>query len=619
MAANNALQLSSINFDGIKDNLKTFLQNQTELEDYDYESSTMQILLNLLAYNTYMNSYYLNMVANESFLDSAQLRNNVVSRAKMLGYTPRSARGTAATVQLVITPTDSPSSITIDKNKKFRAAIDGVNYIFVNPEAKVINADSQGIFSTNIDLVEGRPLTHKYTVSTVNPVKYVIPNENVDLDSLVVTVQESAEDSSVITYTEGSDLTNVTGDSYVYFIDENIDGKYELKFGDNILGRQLNDGQVINIDYRVCNGEATRGASIFTAVDTIDGYSTIAVNTVSAAQSGGSRETIQSIKFNAPKNYQTQNRAVTRKDYQALITNFFTDIQAVSVWGGEDNNPPIYGKVYISLKPREALLLADDRKRRIKDYLLEKSVLTIEPEVVDPSYLYVKPALTVKYNPELTSLTSGQLNDAISNAIINYETNKIGLFDQDYIESELTRDIYTVSSAITSIQIDTMMEKTFTPNTSAATTYRIPFNNEIHNYEDTTKPFNISSSKFTYDGNSNSYFDDDGLGNIRVYTPTTTGERTYLNSTAGTVTYSTGLIILNSLLITDYDGAEVRITADPDKEDISPVRNQLLLIKDASIDLFNTKLKKTVATISSINTEGVTTSIAEDGVLTTVY
>jgi len=630
MAANNALQLSSINFDGIKSNLKAFLQNQTELEDYDYESSTMQILLNLLAYNTYMNSYYLNMVGNEMFLDSAQIRTNVVSRAKMLGYTPRSARGATATVQVTITPGDSPSTITIDKNKRFRATIDGTNYIFVNPDAKVINANPQGIFSTNIDIVEGQPLTHRYTVSSVNPVRYVIPNDNVDTTGITVRVQESSANSSVTTYTLASDLINVTGDSTVYFLDENIDGRYELTFGDNVLGKQLNDGNVVNIDYRVCNGVDARGASVFSAVDQIDGYSDITTATVSAAQGGASKENIQSIKYNAPKNYQAQNRAVTRKDYETLVKNFFADIQAVSVWGGEDNTPPIYGKVYLSVKPRSSLLLAEDRKQNIVDYLVEKNVLTIEPELVDPTYVYVRPQVTVKYNPDLTSLSSGAMVNAITNGIINYEANKLGLFAQSYIGSDLGRDIYNLSDAITSVSTDITIKKKIVPNTTVRTTYRIPFNRPLLNItggaglriSPASHPgqgLTLSSTAFTYNGRIKTYFDDDGFGNVRTYYVNPNGIKIYTNRLAGTIDYLTGTVILNDILITDYEGDALEIIVDPDTSDIDPLRNQLLLIADATVSLYDTKLKSTVATVSSINTEGATTTIPETGVVSTVY
>jgi len=451
MPANNALELTDINYDTIKQNLRNFLSNQSELGDYDYDSSTMQILLNVLAYNTYMNSYYLNMVGNEMFLDSAQIRSNVVSRAKMLNYTPRSAQGPTATVQVVITPTDTPDFITLPKDTKFRTTVDGTQYVFVATDTTTVNAVS-GIYSTNINITEGRPFTFRYTVSSLNPVRYIIPADNVDTRSIVVKVQNSSTDTTITTFNNAENLTTVTATTAAYFLKENEDGRYELEFGDSVLGKALNDGNIVIIDYRTCNGTAAQGANNFTSIDSIGGYSNITVNHVSRAQGGGDKETIQSIKFNAPKNYEAQGRAVTRKDYETIVKNEFADIQAVSVWGGEDNSPPIYGRVYISVKPFSGTLLAEDRKQTIADYLVDRNVLTIEPQIVDPTYLYVKPQLTVKYNPDLTTLTAGQLSTAVSNAVINYETNKLGLFGQNFIGSQLIKDIYEVNNSITSIQ-----------------------------------------------------------------------------------------------------------------------------------------------------------------------
>ena len=617
MPANNALLLSDINFDDIKSNLKTFLSNQTELGDYDYESSTMQTLLNLLSYNTYMNSYYLNMVGNEMFLDSAQIRSNIVSRAKMLNYTPRSAQGPTATVQVVITPTDTPDFITLPKDTKFRTTVDGTQYVFVATDTTTINADS-GIYSTNINITEGRPFTFRYTVSSLNPVRYIIPADNIDTRSVVVKVQNSSTDDTITTFNNAENLTTVTATTDAYFLKENEDGRYEIEFGDNILGKALNDGNIVIIEYRTCNGTAAQGANNFTSVDSIDGYSNVTVNHVSRAQGGGDKESVQSIKFNAPKNYEAQGRAVTRRDYETLVKNQFADIQTVSVWGGEDNNPPVYGRVYISVKPFSGTLLAEDRKQTIADYLIDRNVLTIEPQIVDPTYLYIKPSLTVKYNPDLTTLTPGQISTAITNAINNYETNNLGLFGQNYINSQLIRDVYKVNSSITSIQTDVKMEKLFKPNTSVLTKYTINFNNALFNPHAGHK-YAISSSKFTYNGEANSYFDDDGNGNLRVYTPTSTGTRTYINLNVGSVNYLTGVVTINDLLITAYEGDAIAVTADPDKADVDGLRNQLLLIKDATISLFDTNLQSTVSTISSINTEGTTTTIPETGVITTVY
>ena len=618
MAANNVLQLSGINFDDIKDNLKNFLSSQKELEDYNYDSSTMQILLNLLAYNTYQNNFYLNMVANEMFLDSAQIRANIVSRAKMLGYTPLSSKGAAATIQVTITPDDSPTTITINENTQFRSQIDGKNYIFVNPEAKVINADSSGVFSTNLSVREGLPLNHKFNVDSDDEKRFIIPNDNVDTGSLKVTVQESAANSNVILYSNAVDLTQVGADTAAYFLNENEEGRYELLFGDGVLGKKLFNGNVINVGYRVVNGPKADSAATFTNVTTVGGYSTVAVAVNTAAEGGADRESIQSIKFNAPKNYEAQNRAVTIKDYEALVKNQFPDLQTVSVWGGEDNSPPVYGKAYISVKPRAGNLISQDRKNDIKSFLQNKNVLSIEPEVVDPTFLYIAPTFTVKYNPDLTSLSSGALNDKIINTIKVYENVKLGLFGKSFIGSEMTKDILTTDDSIISVQTVLQMKKQFIPSTTLTSTYRIPFSNALFNPHPGHK-YAISSTKFTYQGNANSYFDDDGNGNIRVYTLVGTTTRSYINNNVGSVDYSTGLVTLEAILIPAFDGDFITISGKPNLDDIDPLRNQILLIKDSSVSLFDTQIKNTVINTTNISTQGNSTSIPDSGVVATVY
>lgn len=619
MPANNTLELTDINFDGIKANLQNFLSNQTELGDYDYESSTMQILINLLSYNTYMNSYYLNMVGNEMFLDSAQIRNNVVSRSKMLGYTPRSAHGSKAVVQVTITPDDSPAVITIPRNTQFKSTVDGKQYIFVNEESQTMNVDSSGVYSTNLEIVEGRVFDFKYIVSTDNPQRYMIPADNVDTRSIKVTVQETTANSNVTTFLSADDITDLISSSPVYYLMESDDGRYELTFGDNILSKRLDDGNILNINYRVCNGSATNGASVFNNVSSIDGYSSVSVQYNSRSAGGGEKETIQSVKLNAPKNYEAQNRAVTHKDYEHVVKKQFADVSAVSVWGGEDNTPPIYGRVYVSVKPVSSTVLAEDRKKEIKAYLSKKNVLTIEPELVDPTYLYVKPAITIKFNPDLTSLTVGELNTVAGECLINYERNTVGLFSQSFVTSQLMREFYSSNESFSSIQIELEMEKKFVPNLTQSTTYTINFNNPIINFDNTTKEINVGSSKFTYEGNPNSYFDDDGLGNLRIYVASLSGVRTYVNRTAGTVDYINGTIIINSLLITAFEGDAITISAIPDKQDIDAIRNQLILIKDASLTLFNTRTKTNVSLVSDISTQGTNARIPESGVLTTVY
>jgi len=630
MAANNALQLTSIDFDGIKNDLKTFLSNQTELGDYNYEGSTMQILLNLLAYNTYKNSFYLNMVGNEMFLDSAQIRNNVVSRAKMLNYTPRSAQGPTATVQVTITPIDSPDSITIPADTQFTTTIDGVNYLYVNPDAAVVNANPSGVYSTNLSITEGRPFTYRFTVSTASPIRYIIPNENVDTRSIKVRVQESTSNTTQTTWNNASDYTAIAGNTQSYFLNENEDGKYELKFGDNVVGKRLNDGNIVVASYRVCNGTATQGANTFVAPNSIGGYSNITLKTAASAAGGAEQESIASIKFNAPKNYQAQNRAVTTGDYTTLIKNNFGDIGAVSVWGGQENDPPIYGKAFISVKPKTGFFISQTRKDDIQAFLANKNVMSISPELTDPTYKFVVPTLDVKYNPDLTTSTAGAIVSTIGNRVIQYELADLVAFGREYASSELIRDVYTANESISSMEITLKMMKNFIPVTTGPTTYRIPFNDPLLNVTGgvvlrippTSHPgrgLTISSSKFTYQGQASSYLDDDGFGNVRIYYIDESNVRVYTNRTAGTVNYNTGLVILNQVTITGYDGAALKVYAVPRFDNITSVRNQILAITEAKINLYDTKLKRVTSSTSNVSTQGSSATVVGSGVISTVF
>lgn len=630
MSANNALQLTSIDFDGIKNDLKAFLSNQTELGDYNYESSTMQIMLNLLAYNTYKNSFYLNMVGNEMFLDSAQIRNNVVSRAKMLGYTPRSAQGPTATVKLTITPGDTPDNITVPADTQFTTTVDGVNYVYVNPAAAVINANASGVYSTNLKITEGLPFTYRFTVDSGTPIRYVIPNENVDTRSLSIRVQSSSSNTSQTTWLPAADMTAVAGNTYAYFLDENDDGRYEIKFGDNVVGRGISDGNIVVASYRICNGTATQSANVFTTSATIDGYDDITVQTVEAATGGAQQESVASIKFNAPRDYQAQNRAVTTGDYEVLIRNNFSDIGAVSVWGGQDNDPPTFGKAFIAVKPNTGFFISENRKEDINKFLSNKSVMSTTPEIVDPTYKFIVPTITVKYNPNLTSSTAGAIVNTISNRVVQYELSDLVTFGKEYASSELIKNIYTANESISSIEIDLRMMKNFIPVTTSITTYTIPFNDPLLNITGGVvlrippaahpgRGLTVSSSRFTYENQDQSFLDDDGFGNVRIYYINESGARVYTNRTAGHVYYDTGLVTLNQVLITAYAGTALEVYVVPANESLVSVRNQILAITQAKISLYDTKEKRITSSTSNVSTQGSNATVVGSGVISTVF
>ena len=608
MAANNALQLTSVDFDGIKNDLKAFLSNQTELGDYNYESSTMQILLNLLAYNTYKNSFYLNMVGNEMFLDSAQIRSSVVSKAKMLGYTPRSGLGPEAELQLTFVPGDSPSSITINANTNFSTYIDGKYFLYTNPNALVVNANASGVYSGKLSVVEGRPFVHRFTVSSASPVRYIIPNDNVDTTYMTVRVQESASNTSITTWNRSTDITSLTANSNAYFLNETESGRYEIKFGDNIISRQVNDGNIVIVGYRVTSGSASGGANSFSASGPIGGYSNYTILTTTAASSGSDRESIDSIKLNAPKSYSAQNRTVTASDYKSVITSEFTDLQAVSVWGGEENDPPVYGKVFISAKPKRGLYISDNRKNQIINFLKDKTVLSIDTEVVDPTYLYVKPTIDIRYDPDQTASSASDIATGAQTVLQDFETKQLNLFGKEYINSNLMSDINNVNSSITSVRHAVLMEKDFKPILNTIASYKIPFNNSIYNPHIGHK-YAISSSAFTYDGRT-CYFDDDGNKALRIYTMGSGNERVYLKNNTGTVDYASGRINIDNIKITAFVGDGITILADPDIDDIKPQRNQMILFRNARINVTNNNTGVLEASVSNVTTTGTSTTTA---------
>ena len=609
MAANSVIRVADINFSDIKTSLRDYLRSQTVFNDYDFESSGLSYLLDILAYNTYHNSIYANMVANESYLDSALLRNNVVSRAKALGYIPRSAQGATAVVQANITPSGSPTSITVAENTAFITTIDGENYKFVVPNAVTIQRENAA-YSANLTLVQGEPLTHRFTVSSSNPIRYIIPNTNVDTGSIKVKVQESSANSQTVTWTLADDLGEVTANSKTFFIQENENGRYELLFGDGVFGKQLTDGNIIQASYRIVVGSDANGANNFSATSTVGGSSTFTLTTQTAAFGGANQESIASIKYNAPKSFEAQNRLVTVSDYKNAILQNNGDVQAISVWGGEDNNPPSYGEVYISVKPFNGAIISDEKKEIINTQLSSKKILSIDPVFVDATYLYVVPTVTVRYNPNVTSLDPTSVVNKVKNALVSFETENLGIFSTQFYYSKFLKKLDGSDNSIVGVLADISMQKRFVPITNAATRYTLTFNNAVyHPYAGYT--YAVSSTSFTYNGSTGRYFDDDGQGNIRIYY-FQGSSRVYVKRDAGTIDYSTGTIILDNLLITDYDGDEIKVNVVPSKENIFSVRNQIVLISDSSISLVNDNTELTVATLLDITTEGTTASLLQN-------
>jgi len=606
MAANSAINVTSLNFDNIKESMKTYIASKPEFTDYNFEGSTISMLLDLLAYNTYQNAFYTSMVGNEMFLDSALLRDSVVSRAKMLNYVPRSARGASTTLTVEITPTGAPDSVTVAKDSEFSATIDGEAYKFVTPQAYSFSSTDN--YSGTITITEGRPVTHRFTVNTNSPVRYILPNENVDTTSITVDVQTSSSDASSVRYNLASDITEVQANSAVYFLQEVEDNQYEITFGDDVIGQAPVDGNIVIANYRICNGTDGNGISSFTSPSTLGGSSTFTTLVDAATSGGANNETIESIKFNAPKNYETQNRAVLAEDYKRLILRDNGDVQSISVWGGEENNPPIYGKVYISIKPTIGNTISSQRKTEITTELKKYNVLSIDPEFVDATFLYIRPTVEVRYDSKTTTLTGPQVQTKVLNAITNFESTKLGTFDnKTFRYSQFVKAIDAADSSIVSNLTTIQIEKRFVPSLTNSTTYNVSFSNALHNPHAGHR-YAISSSAFTYRGNT-SYFDDDGNGNLRIYYITGSNTRVYTNETAGVVNYRTGLVTINSFLPSAFVGSSLSIFADSADDDVNAIRNQILLIAGANVTLIDDATTLVAATTVTATTSGVTTEI----------
>jgi hypothetical protein len=615
MAANSAINVTSLNFDAIKTSMKTYIQAKPEFTDYNFEGSTISMLLDLLAYNTYQNAFYTSMIGNEMFLDSAQLRDSVASRAKMLDYVPRSARGASTTLNVVITPTGAPNTVTVAKNSQFSATLDGESYKFVTPQAYTFSSNDS--YTGNITITEGRPVTHRFTVSSNSPVRYILPNENVDTTSITVDVQTSVGNLSSVRYNLASDITQVQANSAVYFLQEVEDSQYEIYFGDNVIGKKPDDNNIVIANYRICNGTLGNDISSFTSPSTLGGFSAF-TTTVNASTSGGAdKESIDSIKFNAPKNYDTQNRAVLSEDYKRIILRDNGDLQSVSVWGGEENTPAVYGKVFISIKPVNGFTISSQRKTEIRTELKKYNVLSIDPEFVDASFLYIKPTIAVRYNSRATTLSAVAVQTKVTNAIINFENTKLGTFDSNRFRySQFIQSIDAADSSIVSNLTLITIERRFVPSLTTSSTYNINFNNAL-NHPHAGHKYIISSSAFTYQ-NQTCYFDDDGNGNLRIYY-LLNSTRVYLNQTAGLVNYISGLVTVSSFLPTAFVGSALSIFADPTNNDVNAVRNQILLIAGATVSIVDDTTTIVAANTVTATTTGVTTQNSGSSISPSVY
>ena len=498
--ANTSLRVSELDFGSIKENLKNYLRNQAEFQDFDFEGSGMSVLLDILAYNTHYMGYYLNMVANEMFLDTAQLRNSVLSHAKALGYVPTSRQGAQAKISILVTPSnvedDVTNVLTLDKYTKFFGAdINGINHNFVAVNSNTVSKVGGTFTFSNVFVKQGEVVTQQYLMESTNTSRrFKIPSANVDLSTVQITVQESASNTYTTEYIRAEDITEVRSNSAVYFIEEDEEQKYTFYFGDDFVGQKPKNGNIIICTYLDTVGTAANNISVFTAKDQIGGLyrDNVRITTTLASYSGTEKESIEEIRFRSPIAYTVQNRAVIPTDYELLLIKDYNNIEAVSVWGGEDNDPIVYGKVFISIKPKGNYYLSNLDKERIKTELIKsRNVVTITPEIVDPDYVYLSIRVSVNYNSSKTNRTAPQIEALVRQAISDYKDRELNRFDSIFRKSKLQYYIENCEPSITGSDLKVYVQKRLTLVPNETRNYNFEFNMQLKKGDYVDKLYSI--------------------------------------------------------------------------------------------------------------------------------
>ena len=573
--SNKKINVTDLDFDQIKSNLITFLSGQSEFQDYDFEGSAMSVLLDVLAYNTHYNALYNNMAINEMFLDSARKRNSVVSLSKMLGYSPRSATSSQATVTVTVN-TNNPdvNTLVLPAYSQFNTTIDGNNYTFFNT-GSVAATSTTGVFTfQNIVITEGTPLSYNYTVDTGT--NFVIPNANVDLTTLTVRVQESQSSSVFDTFYAADSLINVDSASKVYWVKEIDDGLYEITFGDGNLGVALSNGNVVRLNYFSSSLDAPNGARVFSYSGGSLGVGvTISVVTTGFAANGAAPEDIDSIRFNAPRMYASQNRCVTADDYKAIVYSLFSDAASVSCWGGEDNNPPVYGKVYICVKPKDADQLTTTQKTQLTSSILQsRNVVSVIPVIVDPEYINIAITSTVYYNEQATTKSASDIVSLVTNTINAYDVNELDRFDGVFRYSKLSRLIDTSDPSITNNITTILLRIALIVRYNTSAQYLLNLINPIWSSGQPEESF--KSTGFYIAGSDELYYlDDDGVQYVRLFKYDQNGIKVIVNSSIGNIDYANGIVDIRNLNITALADVDLEISIRPLSNDVVSALTQI--------------------------------------------
>lgn len=596
MTANSSIILSNLDFQAQKNTLKSYLKSQDRFKDYDFDGSNMSVLLDLLSYNTYMNAFYLNMVGSEMFLDTAQLRDSVVSHAKELNYVPSSFKSSQVTASIrILSSNPARRSIVIPKGTSFTSRIGDRSFTFSTSENVVVGDSTYDAIlerrtfqADNVVLYEGNYVVDTYAYTTQRPTRFILQNKNVDISSLTVTVIEDGG-ATVQTYLRAPSLFNLTSESKVFFVQGAENETYEIVFGDGVVGRPPKDNSVISIEYRVCNGELSNGCRGFTSDGAIDGEVDVVVVAEGAATGGTVAESIESIRFNAPRHFATQERAVTTDDYETLMKLNFPEVNVVTAYGGEEVDPPQFGKVFVAVDLKDLDGLPDVKRDQYYRFLKPRSPVSIDPVIVSPDYTYIYVESLIKYNVNVTSLNPDDVRTLAISSIIEFANQNLNDFNKTLRYSRLVQAIDATHPSIVSNETIAKAIKYLTPITGAPQSLVINFGIPLEvkspdvEVNPATDNHAIESSPFIYNGIP-AYLEDDGMGVMRVI-GTPSGQHTVIVPNVGTVDYETGLVTISNLTIDSYSDSVLKVYATSKSKDITSSKGTILNILDTDTNV----------------------------------
>jgi hypothetical protein len=600
---NNNIKTTDLDFDQIKENIKEFLRGQEKFSDYNFDGSAMSIFLDVLAYNTHYNALYTNLAINEMFLDSAVKYSSVVSLAKTLGYTAKSVTSSRAKVNVEITTNSSDQTLVIPKGTVFSGSTGDNSFDFITDS----DYYAQNISGTNLSgkyrfidmtLIEGKQMTKRYLKDLSS--EFVVPSKSADISTLSVKVQDTEYSSNYVAYGPVESVLTLTGDSKVFFVKQREDLYYEVYFGNGTIGSAIQSGNIVHLSYILSSGEVSNSARSFSYKTGITfDYNTITVETVSSAFGGADIEEIESVRYNAPRAFGAQNRAVTSEDYKNILLNNFPTIESITVWGGQEQSPPVYGKVFISAKPKGALSFTTSEKEDIVNFLTNsKGVISISPVMVDPKFVKLELTTNVYYNKNTTRRSVGEIKSIILSSLVDYSAS-LGKFGNSFRHSKVLTLINGADDSITSNITTLRLRVGVSPYYNKNVKYDVLIGNPIYQNSGQSSFY---STRFYINSNTvtnRCYLKDDGLGNVNLYSEDSDGVPSFIK-TVGSVEYSNGRIIVKEVSIKGLYDDTLEFVVIPLSNDVIPTREYILQMPESLISV--NMIIDTVESAGSTNT-----------------